>query len=247
MTSLPEAPAEGQTQGHTQEPTEKLSEGPKEPRALSTNEVNALIHLYRAEMGRMTAYRARLDTTTNWAITTTALVATFVYGAGEHTHAAILFLMAINYFFLHLEARRFSAYEGSRRRVRLLETHFYPEVLGDRPDLLWVSYLVRVLRNPTYPTVPLLTSMSWRLRRVYLWIYGGVLLAWLGKLDIDAMNGSFSSFAMAQKAAVGSIPGWAVMGGVIALYAWLIYLTACGGRQHPLGNPYAQERIETGQ
>jgi uncharacterized membrane protein len=38
---------------------------------------SALIHLYRAEVGRLTAYRVRLDTTTNWAITTSALVISF--------------------------------------------------------------------------------------------------------------------------------------------------------------------------
>jgi uncharacterized membrane protein len=217
---------------------------PKEPRPLSTNEVNALIHLYRAEMGRMTAYRARLDTTTNWAITATALVTTFVFGSGEHTHVAILFLMAVNYFFLHLEARRFGAYEGSRRRVRLLEVHFYGEVLGERPDILWLRYLIKVLRNPVYPTVPLLMAMSWRLRRVYLWIYIGVLLAWLGKLDVDSI-GELTLLNLVARAGVGSTPGWLVCLGVALLYAWLLMLTARGGRNHPLGNPYAQERVDT--
>ena len=31
----------------------------------SGNQANALIHLYRAEVGKMTAYRQRLDMTTN--------------------------------------------------------------------------------------------------------------------------------------------------------------------------------------
>ena len=38
----------------------------------STNQANALIHLYRAEVGKMTAYRQRLDMTTNWSVVTTA-------------------------------------------------------------------------------------------------------------------------------------------------------------------------------
>src|SRR5947209_3302853 len=53
----------------------------------------ALIHLYRAEIGRLTAYRARLDTTTSWAITTSALVATFTLGNPQNPPAAFLVLM----------------------------------------------------------------------------------------------------------------------------------------------------------
>src|SRR5215212_10300062 len=72
--------------------------------ARSTNAVNALIHLYRGELGRMTAYRSRLDTSANWAITTSALATTFTLGTEERSHAVFLFLMGLLYFFLHLES-----------------------------------------------------------------------------------------------------------------------------------------------
>lgn len=208
---------------------------------LSGNAVNALIHLYRAEMGRMTAYRARLDTTTNWAITTSALVATFALGNETQPHTAFVFLMGINYFFLHLEARRFGAYEGSRRRVRLLERYFYPQVLGDAVDPRWTAYLLTVLQRPVYPTVGLLTAVSWRLRRVYLWIYAGVLLAWLYKLDVS----DWIHLDFAARAAVGSIPGWLICIGVAALYGWLVFVAARPGLEHPLSNPYADAPIDS--
>jgi uncharacterized membrane protein len=95
-----------------------------EPR--STNAINALIHLYRAEVGRMTTYRQRLDTTTNWAITSSALVGTFAIGNPLIPHAAFLFLMLVDVFFLWVEARRFTVYEAARYRVLLLEHYFYP-------------------------------------------------------------------------------------------------------------------------
>src|SRR5215212_2285673 len=72
---------------------------------LDTGQLNALIHLYRAEVGRMTTYRQRLDTTTNWSITSSALVATFSLGNAAIPHEAFLFLMVINVFFLMVEAR----------------------------------------------------------------------------------------------------------------------------------------------
>src|SRR5438128_8205950 len=91
----------------------------------STNAITALVHLHRAEVGRLTTYRVRLDTTTSWAVTSSALVTTFALGNPQIPHAAFLFLVAVVYFFLQLEARRFRAYEASRHRVHLLERYFY--------------------------------------------------------------------------------------------------------------------------
>jgi uncharacterized membrane protein len=214
---------------------------PDGPAPLSANAVTALIHLYRAEVGRMTAYQARLDTTTNWAITTSALVAIFALSSDERGHAILLLLMALNYVFLHLEARRFGAYEASRRRVRLLERAFYPAVLApaaSAADARWVERLLASLVEPPFPTVPLLFAVSWRLRRVYLWIYAGVLLAWLRKLGFSFWPPPALGDVLAR-AAIDSIPGWLVVLAVAALYTWLLGVAARSGRRHPLANPYA--------
>src|SRR5262249_1539290 len=79
-------------------PTEPLPQ--KIPERLDPGALQALIHLYRAEVGRMVTYRQRLDTTTNWAITLSALVTTFSIGNPLIPHAAFLFLMLVNVFFL---------------------------------------------------------------------------------------------------------------------------------------------------
>src|SRR4051812_47064524 len=78
-------------------PTDQISASATEP--LSAGAQQAVIHLYRAEVGRMVAYRQRLDTTTNWAITSSALVTTFSMGNPLIPHAAFLFLMFVNLFF----------------------------------------------------------------------------------------------------------------------------------------------------
>ena len=210
----------------------------------SANAVNALIHLYRGEMARMTEYRARLDTSANWAITTSALATTFALGAEEHSHATLLFIMALLYFFLHLESRRFSSYEASRRRVRQLERSFFPHVLGRTPDERWLEDLLDHLQRPAFPTVPLTLAMSWRLRRIYLWLYAGVLLAWLSKLDLTGL-GDMQHLDIVARAAVGSIPGWLVFLGVLGLYGWLLFLALRPGREHPLANPYTHERLRS--
>src|SRR5713226_4936882 len=97
-----------------------------ETRPLDSGQLTALIHFYRAEVGRLTTYRQQLDTTTNWSITSSALVTTFSLGNAAIPHTAFLFLMLINVFFLAVEARRFKVYEAARYRVLLLERYFYP-------------------------------------------------------------------------------------------------------------------------
>src|SRR5881392_2313203 len=116
---------------------------------MATDRTNALIHLYRAEVGRLTAYRQRLDTTTSWAISATALVVTISFGSAGLSHASFVFLMFLVYFFLHLEARRFRYYEKSRYRVQVLERFFFPEVLGhhDETDPHWEELLLDALEH----------------------------------------------------------------------------------------------------
>jgi uncharacterized membrane protein len=189
--------------------------------ARGTNAVNALIHLYRAEVGRMTTYRRRLDTTTNWAVTSTALVASFAFDRPEHSHASFLFLMSVIYFFLHLEARRFRAYEASRHRVRLIERHFYAEMMGRQVPADWLETLGSALRYFYTPATDHWNAVGWRLRAGYSWIYGAVLAAWLVKMDIASSHLA----GLAETARLGSIPGWVVVVGVVAFYAWLVFLT----------------------
>jgi uncharacterized membrane protein len=206
----------------------------------TVNAVNALIHLYRAEVGRLVAYRARLDTTTSWAISSSGLIATFTFGDAKIPHAAFLFLMVLNYFFLQLEARRWRHYEASRQRVQLIEASFYPEVLRGRVDQGWVDALLKDLRTPGLP-VSARGALGWRLRRNYLWIFGAVLAAWLLKIDMAAGAG-LSPGLFWQQATVGSVPGWLVVAAVVLFYGWLIALAVLAKRNYPKGD---DEQIET--
>ena len=199
--------------------------------ALSVNQVNALIHLYRAEVGRMTAYRARLDTTTNWAITTSGLVGTFALGNPEVSHAAFLFLMLLVYFFLMLEGRRLRHYESSRVRVQLLERTFYPEMLGREVEPGWVDRVLGLYHQPIAP-VGRYDAIGWRLRRNYLWIFLIILFTWVAKLDVSG-GWTMDAAELISRAAVGSVPGWLVCGLVAAFYALLAFLTARAHRHYP--------------
>jgi uncharacterized membrane protein len=208
--------------------------------ARSNNAVNALIHLYRAEVNRLTVYRTRLDTTTSWAISSSGLVATFAFGNPLIPHTAFLILMLVDYFFLQIEGRRFRHYEASRQRVQLLESSFYPEVLRGRPDEAWVDALISDLRTPGLPVSPL-GAVGWRLRRNYLWIFGAVLLAWILKLD-SMSDPTFNPIVLSSRATVGGIAGELVLMAVAVFYAWLLYLAAMARRNYPKGD---DEQVET--
>ncbi|GAA5535074.1 DUF2270 domain-containing protein [Deinococcus aluminii] len=200
----------------------------------STNTTNALIHLYRAEVGKMTAYRQRLDMTTNWAVVTTAGLASFALGDPNNSHATFLFAMFMNYFFLRLEARRFRIYEIAHHRVRIMERFFFPAMLGEKVDPGWHQLLLAELAKPRSP-MSRADAQGWRLNRNYLWIYAAVLLAWLAKLDLEQPKGWVLEFPAALSLAdIGSFPGWVVFLGVFLFYTYLIVLAVRAARTYPL-------------
>ena len=200
----------------------------------STNQANALIHLYRAEVGKMTAYRQRLDMTTNWSVVTTAGLASFAMGNVNNSHATFLFAMGMNYFFLRLEARRFRTYEIAHHRVRIMERFFYPAMLGDKVDPGWHQLLLAELSKPRSP-MSRNDAMGWRLGRNYLWIYLAVLLAWFAKLDLSQPQGwVLERPAFLSLANIGSFPGWLVFLGVAVFYGYLIWLAVRAARTYPL-------------
>jgi uncharacterized membrane protein len=204
---------------------------------LDANAMTALVHLYRAEVARMTAYRQRLDTTTNWAVTSATLVTTFSLGNAQIPHAAFLFLMLVIIFFLVVEARRFRVYEAARFRVLLLERYFFPTVLGHPSHADWLEHLIDALRTPfSYPTVGMLGAMGWRLRRTYLWIYAAVILTWLAKLDIAGGPGG----DLIRDAAVGRLPGFVVWFGVAVFYLALVAIGFLAKRTYPMGTEAAR-------
>jgi uncharacterized membrane protein len=47
-------------------------------------------HFYRAEVERMTAWRTRLDQTTNWAVVLMATILTFVFASPDYPYYMLL-------------------------------------------------------------------------------------------------------------------------------------------------------------
>lgn len=142
-----------------------------------------LMHLYRGELARLTVYRVRLDTTTNWAIGVTVAVTTFALGNHEAPSSLLLLPYLLAVVFLVIEARRFQELELYRNRVRLIETGWLAHALrsDETGGDAWAHELAHSLENPVL-RVPLIDAVAMRVRRNYLWLLLAIYAAWWVKL-----------------------------------------------------------------
>jgi len=190
-----------------------------------------LTHYYRAMVGRADIWRTRMDTTTNWAIGATAAIMSFALGNSAVPHYVVFIASLMTVSFLMLEARRLTFYHLWQQRVLLLEEGLIRPAA--RP--LGSSELTTVPADPTdrarelephlgrtAPSRPLGKAVARRLRRVYLYLFGVQLLAWVLKISnhptaASSMNG------WVARAHLGPIPG-----GVFLVTIAVLFLAACG-------------------
>jgi uncharacterized membrane protein len=185
----------------------------------------AMVHLYRAEVGRANTWRTRLDTTTNWAVVTFGAALTFAFGALENPHYVLLLEFLLMLAFLYIEARRHGYYQLWSYRVHLMETDFFAAMLAPpfRPSADWSNHLVETLLNPRYP-ISRWRSVGHRFRRNYFFIMTLLLISWLGKLSIHPVS-TATWRVMVERAAIGTLQGRWVMSVVGVIYLGLIGLS----------------------
>lgn len=198
---------------------------PIEPKDRTT----VLVHYYRAMVGRADMWRMRMDTATNWAIGATAAVISFALGNAAAPHYVVHLAALLTLSFLMLEARRLTFYHLWQQRVLLLEDGLVRPAVGleaqvDLPEAL-DAHLGR-----TAPNMPILKAVARRLRRVYVYLFGVQLLAWVLKLSSHPTP-SASPSDWLERAAIGTLSGAAVAGITGALFALAIGVAvARGGR-----------------
>ena len=192
--------------------------------------ISALVHFYRGEMHRSQVWRTRLDTTTNWAVVTTAATISFTFGDPSHPHIILLLANLIITVFLFHEARRFRYFAVYRARVRMLEENFFLPLL--RRDLHspmrdWGGRVATDLDQPKFKT-SLFQAVGFRLSRNYLWIFVLIFIAWIVKLFVHPTQAA-SFQEIYDRMAVGPLSPWVVLlsglgflGGMIAalVAAW---------------------------
>lgn len=189
-----------------------MSEPDKPPHCDPTY-VTAMSHFYRGELGRIMQWRARLDNTTNWAITTTATIFTVAFSVREVPHIIFVFNLAVVSIMLWIEARRYRFYDAFRARVRMLEAHFLvPIVMYDKslPQGDWRKLLCEDLLIPSFK-ISMIEAVGRRLKRNYVFIYLIILAAWVTKIFIHATSPIVDWLSFYKALRVGeAIPSWHV-------------------------------------
>lgn len=167
----------------------------------------AMVHFFRAEISRTNIWRQRLDTTTNWAVVSTAAVISLAFGDPDAPPLVILLNILLVTMFLVIEARRYRYYELWSSRVRLMETDFYAAMLVPpfRPDPDWAESLAENLLQPRF-SISLWEAIGRRLRRNYLWLYLFLGLAWIVKLYLQP-EAAVSWSQLVGRAAIGPLSG----------------------------------------
>jgi uncharacterized membrane protein len=201
--------------------------------------ISAMVHFYRAEVHRSQAWRARLDTTTNWAVVTVAGMISFSLSSPDHSPLTLLLGAVLVTNFLLIEASRYRYFAVFRARVRMIEENFYlPLIRRDltSPKEDWRVLIARDLDEPKFKTT-YLEAVLFRLGRNYLWLYLIILATWLMKLSIhpDPVTRPIEFY---QRMALGPLPAWFVLGVVLAVYLTLFILLMT-----PLANRAATDEV----
>jgi uncharacterized membrane protein len=187
--------------------------------------VTAMSHFYRAEIGRIMGWRARLDNTTNWAITSTSTIFTVAFSIRSVPHIIFLFNLAIVGIMLWIEARRYRFYDAFRARVRMLEAHFLVPVVMQKSNILqgdWRKLLSEDLLIPSFK-ISAFEAVGRRLKRNYVFIFVVILLAWITKIFLHAELAIVDWPTFYHALGIGvSIPSWLVAALFFGTFAFVI-------------------------
>jgi len=181
----------------------------------STGLGSVMAHAYRGEVDRVGTWRQRLDQATTWAVTVLAAILTWAFSSPDNPHYILLIGVVVVTVFLGIEARRYRDYDVFRSRVRLLQQNLFANALDpsqgvDSRD--WRAELSRDFHTPTRK-VSFVEALANRLRRVYLALLGVLVVAWIVRITAFAPRRDWLATA-----AIGNVPGIAVIGVVAAFY-----------------------------
>ncbi|MEO0981412.1 MAG: DUF2270 domain-containing protein [Pseudomonadota bacterium] len=188
-----------------------------------SKEITALAHLYRAEVYRSTAWRQRLDHTTNWAVVSTGIALSVSFASAQASPFPIVLVGLLSVMFLMLEARRYRFFYVWRFRARVLEIAFYVPILRgdganiaiDRGTALSDDY-----ESPRY-RISMSRALGRRIRRNFGWIFAIQGIAFFAKIAMHPSDvPSFEEFV--YRAHIGPIPGWlSLLAGAAFHASWI--------------------------
>jgi uncharacterized membrane protein len=187
-------------------------------------EIGAIAHLYRGEVYRSTAWRSRLDNTTNWSVVTIGVALSLSYATPTASPLPLILVALLVVVFLLLEARRYRYFNVWRARCRLLETDFLAPMLagkGITRDGKWNILLSDDYNRPRFH-VSYMLAMGRRIRKNYCYIFLIQAAAYAGKLIIHPTP-LVDIHELYSRAAIGPVSGQAVLvAGLLFHASWVL-------------------------
>lgn len=168
-----------------------------------------MAHIFRGELSRSDTWRTRLDTTTNWALTTTAAVISFAFASQSTPHLTLIVGLWMVVSFLMIEARRYRYYDIWNRRVRLMEDGYWAPMLRHEPvDPDAVRELAQEMARPLI-RLSLFSAIATRVNRTYGPILLVLSLSWFVKVHIHPRPAKTLAIFI-ENAHSGPVHGWVV-------------------------------------
>ncbi len=202
--------------------------------------ITAMAHLYRGELQRSLSWRLRLDTTTNWAVVTTAGILTFSFNNPHYASQTLLAGMYANLMFLVLEAQRFRFFDVFHSRLRLVEENFYGPLLRrdlESPLADWGVCVADDLRVPHFH-LSMRQAIRQRLARVYAPLFSALIIGWCLVVVLQRRTVGTDWFELL---AIGVVPGWIPAAMVLGLF---VFLLVCVTTAPPVPRLYEAYRRE---
>jgi uncharacterized membrane protein len=235
--------AESPSEPKMESPSEPVAEAPSKPTTEAPSKpvatgsdlkdacyVNTMIHFYRGELGRIMAWRQRLDVTTTWAITSTTSIITISFSLKGIPHIVFFFNIAYVWMLLWIEARRYRLYDAFRGRVRMVESHFLVPMILQNPNMLvgnWKRLVCEDLILPSYK-ISKLEAIGRRMSN-YVFIFAIIIVAWTMKIFVHAQAPIDSIGAFYRALAIQSLPSWVAciifFGTILGVIALVIYVS----------------------
>ena len=169
------------------------------------NVIQAIAHLYRGEMNRLTIYRQRLDITSNWCITMVSAFLVFYLSTSVPIHLALFPLLPIFAFSLQ-ESRRYRYYRLVQHRIECLEKGFFvgdifrSSIMPTEELWIWREKLNRSLFAPSHD-ISFFKAWIIRFFRNYIWMVYILFMAWMFKMthftssvDVDTSDSNIFYF-----------------------------------------------------
>ena len=137
---------------------------------LSSSEQTPFIHLYRAEINRVTIFKQRLDSIVTWTITSCLFILSMIFQNIVPFNTGIMLSSLTLLLFQLVDVRRYINYDEINNRCRLMESGMYACMLDpERGDVEWKNKLLNSWLIPR--KLSFYKAFIKRFRNIFIYLY----------------------------------------------------------------------------